>query len=110
MLHGCPPIENVFSANYTCSWQENQMGEAAGILFFCGLVILFHGEESNPYGPHIGAGFRDHQHTNHRNDVAPKHHRNIKPKTKCDGQPHPAERMVIVLFGALVKQHNHKQP
>ena len=56
------------------------------------------------------AGFRDHQHTNHRNDVAPKHHRNIKPKTKCDGQPHPAERMVIVLFGALVKQHNHKQP
>jgi len=54
---------------------------------------------------HIGAGFGNHQHADQGDGVRPQHHRDVEAEAQHDSQPHPAESLVIVLFGAAVEQH-----
>ena len=67
-----------------------------------GLAFLFHGGIADQHRPHIGAGFGNHQHTDHRKGISPQHHRNIETKAQHDGQPHPAEGLVAVFLGAAI--------
>lgn len=72
-------------------------------------TFLFHGEISDQNCPYIGTGLWDHQHSNHRNNIRPQHHRDIKAKTQYDCQPHPAESPIFALLCAAIEQHNHHE-
>ena len=73
------------------------------------LQFFFHGRIADPDGPDIGACLGDHQHPDHGHGIRPEHHRDIEPEAQDNGQPHPAEGLVPLLFGAVVEQHNDHQ-
>ena len=72
-------------------------------------ALFLHGGVADQHRPDIGAGLRNHQHSDERNGVRPQHHRDIETKAQHDGQPHPAERAILMLFGAAIEQHDDQQ-
>ena len=73
------------------------------------LTFLLHSRITDENGPHIGTGLGDHQHTDQRVDICPQHHREIETEAQHDGQPHPAESLILVFLGTAVEQHDDQQ-
>ena len=74
------------------------------------LTFLLHSRIADENGPHIGAGLGDHQHTDHGDGIGPKNNGNVEPEAQHDGQPHPAERFILLFFCTFIKQNNDNQP
>lgn len=68
-----------------------------------------HIKKSDQNRPHVGAGFRYHQHSDQRVHVGPQYDRDVKTETQQNGKPHKTEAYVLCLFGALVKQNDDQE-
>lgn len=70
----------------------------------------FHGKVTDEDGAHIGAGFGNHQHSDHRKGVGPQDDRNVKTETQHDGQPHQPKSPVPLPAGRYEEQNYNQEP
>lgn len=68
--------------------------------------LAFHCAEADDDGPQVGAGFWDHQGAHYRDCFGEKNYREVAAEAQHDGQPHPAEGAVVLLFGTAEVKHD----
>ena len=73
------------------------------------LALRLHGVVANQHGPYVRTGLGDHKHADSRDNLGPQDHGDVEAKAQHNGEPHPAESLVVVLLGAAVEQHDDHQ-
>lgn len=71
--------------------------------------LAFHCAEADDHGPQVGAGFWDHQGAHERDCFGEKNYREVTAEAQHNGEPHPTEGAVVLLFGAAEVKHDDQQ-
>ena len=71
--------------------------------------LALHGAETDDHGPQVCAGFWDHQGAHDWDCFGEENHREVAAEAQHDGEPHPTEGAVVLLFGAAEVEHDDQQ-